>query len=178
MCTHDSLFSEHGPRARNSFSAIFRLGTHGVKYERTCTIAHVLKPLNFHIRNWMFISRDVLDCQDFEEKILVLLSKFEIFKKISLSLLDWMRFCKQILFSRIKIFLSVADNFSFLGQKKNKTEIGMWMVVGEFLFLVTKSLKSRCLDLLLNHEIWFQNFSFSSRNWRKLQISRFLLHKF
>ena len=103
MCTHDSLFSEHGPRARNSFSAIFRLGTHGVKYERTCTIAHVLKPLNFHIRNWMFISRDVLDCQDFEDKILVLLSKFKILKKISLSLLDWMRFCKQILFSRVKI---------------------------------------------------------------------------
>ena len=36
----------------------------------------------------MFISRDVLDCQDFEDKILVLLSKFEILKKISLSLLD------------------------------------------------------------------------------------------
>ena len=46
------------------------------------------------------------------------------------------------------------------------------MVVGEFLFLVTKSLKSRRLDLLSNHEICFQNFSFSSRNWRKLQISR------
>ena len=56
------------------------------------------------------------------------------------------------------------DNFLFLGQKKNKTEIGMWMVVGEFLFLVTKSLKSRRLDLLSNHEICLQNFSFSSRN--------------
>ena len=31
----------------------------------------------------MFFSRDVLDCQDFEEKILVLLSKFEILKNIS-----------------------------------------------------------------------------------------------
>ena len=52
------------------------------------------------------------------------------------------------------------------------------MVVGEFLFLVTKSLKSRRLDLLSNHEICFQNFSFSSRNWRKLQISRFFLQKY
>ena len=52
------------------------------------------------------------------------------------------------------------------------------MVVGEFLFLVTKNLKSRRLDLLSNHEICFQNFSFSSRNWRKLQISRFFLQKF
>ena len=52
------------------------------------------------------------------------------------------------------------------------------MVVGEFLFLVTKNLKSRRLDLLSNHEICFQNFSFSSRNWRKLQISRlFFLQK-
>ena len=47
------------------------------------------------------------------------------------------------------------------------------MVLGEFLFLVTKSLKSRRLDLLSNHDICFPNFSFSSRNWRKLQISRF-----
>ena len=54
----------------------------------------------------------------------------------------------------------------------------MWMVVGEFLFLVTKSLKSRRLDLLSHHEIWFQNISFSSRNWRKLQISWFVLPKF
>ena len=53
----------------------------------------------------------------------------------------------------------------------------MWMVVGEFLFLVTKSLKSRRLDLLSNHEICFQNFSFSSRNWRKLQISRLFFAK-
>ena len=52
------------------------------------------------------------------------------------------------------------------------------MVVGEFLFLVTKNLKSRRLDLLSNHEICFQNFSFSSRNWRKLQISRFFLQKY
>ena len=51
------------------------------------------------------------------------------------------------------------------------------MVVGEFLFLVTKSLKSRRLDLLSNHEICFQNFSFSSRNWRKLQISRLFFAK-
>merc|ERR1711936_1179118 len=36
-----------------------------------------------------------------------------------------------------------------------------------FLFLVTKSLKSRRLDLFSNHEICLQNFSFSSRNWRK-----------
>ena len=53
----------------------------------------------------------------------------------------------------------------------------MWMVVGEFLFLVTKNLKSRRLDLLSNHEICFQNFSFSSRNWRKLQISRLFFAK-
>ena len=53
----------------------------------------------------------------------------------------------------------------------------MWMVVGEFLFLVTKNLKSRRLDLLSHHEIWFQNFSFSSRNWRKLQISRLFFAK-
>ena len=52
------------------------------------------------------------------------------------------------------------------------------MVVGEFLFLFKKSLKSRRLDLLSNHEICFQNFSFSSRNWRKLQISRFFLQNF
>ena len=51
------------------------------------------------------------------------------------------------------------------------------MVVGEFLFLVTKNLKSRRLDLLSNHEICFQNFSFSSRNWRKLQISRLFFAK-
>ena len=37
----------------------------------------------------MFFSQDVLDCQDFEDNILVLLSKFEILKKISLSLLDF-----------------------------------------------------------------------------------------
>ena len=35
---------------------------------------------------------------------------------------------------------------------------------GGFLFLVTKSLKSRRLDLLSNHEICLQNCSFSSRN--------------
>ena len=51
------------------------------------------------------------------------------------------------------------------------------MVVGEFLFLVTKSLKSRCLDLLSNHEICFQNFSFSSRNWRFVKKILFLLSK-
>ena len=34
------------------------------------------------LENWIFISRDVLECQDFEEQILVLLSKFEILKKI------------------------------------------------------------------------------------------------
>ena len=33
------------------------------------------------LENWIFISRDALECQDFEEKILVLLSKFEILKK-------------------------------------------------------------------------------------------------
>ena len=33
------------------------------------------------LENWMFISRDVLDCQDFEEKILVILLKFKILKK-------------------------------------------------------------------------------------------------
>ena len=38
----------------------------------------------------------------------------------------------------IRTPLCGGDNISFLGQKKNK--IGM--VVGEFLFLVTKSLKS------------------------------------
>ena len=52
----------------------------------------------------------------------------------------------------------------------------MRMVVGEFFFLVTKSLKSGRLDLPSNHEICFQNFS--SRNWRKLQISRFFLQNF
>ena len=31
--------------------------------------------------------------------------------------------------------LCARENFSFLGQNKNKKEIGMWMVVGEFLFL-------------------------------------------
>ena len=36
----------------------------------------------------MLISRDGLDCQDFEEEILNLLSKFKILKYISLSLLD------------------------------------------------------------------------------------------
>ena len=40
-----------------------------------------------------------------------------------------------------------------------------------------KSLKSRRLDLFSNHEICFQNFSFSSRNWRKLQISWFFFAK-
>ena len=38
----------------------------------------------------------------------------------------------------IRTPLCGGDNISFLGQKKNK----MGMVVGEFLFLVTKSLKS------------------------------------
>ena len=70
-----------------------------------------------------------------------------------------------------------GDNFLFLGQKKNKTEIGMWMVVDEFLFLIMKSLKSRRLNLLSNHEIYFQKFS-SSRNWTLLQISRNCLQKF
>ena len=51
------------------------------------------------------------------------------------------------------------------------------MVVSGFLFLVTKSLKSRRLDLLSNHDICFPNFSFSSRNWRKSQISRFFCAK-
>ena len=36
----------------------------------------------FSISSWIFIFWYVLDCQDFEEKILVLLSKFEILKKI------------------------------------------------------------------------------------------------
>ena len=167
-------------------------------------------------RFWRKNSHYPLEIQDFEEKN---------------SLLDWMRFCKQILLSRVKISwkklnfssnsgeksyfavclcfaeresilkrkfcvveqysnfsqqmdfgdsilkhtifileldirtpLCGGDNCSFLGQKKNKTKIGMWMVVGEFLYLVTKSLKSRRLNLLSNHENCLQNFSFSSRN--------------
>ena len=70
-------------------------------------------------------------------------------------------------------------NFAFVGQKKQKwrskkykTEMGM--VVGEFLFLVTKS---RRLNLLSNYEICLQNFSFSSRNRRNnFWISPSLLH--
>ena len=46
------------------------------------------------------------------------------------------------------------------------------MVVGEF--LVMKSLKSRRLDLLSNHEISFQNFSFSSRLNEILQTDSLL----
>ncbi len=34
------------------------------------------------LENWIFISRDALECQDFEEKILIFLSQFEILKKI------------------------------------------------------------------------------------------------
>ena len=50
----------------------------------------------------------------------------------------------------------------------------MGMVVGEFLFLVTKS---RRLNLLSNYEICLQNFSFSSRNRRNnFWISPSLLH--
>ena len=51
----------------------------------------------------------------------------------------------------IRTPLCGGDDISFLGQKKNK--IGM--VVGEFLFLVTKSLNSQSLDLLSSHEICF-----------------------
>ena len=40
----------------------------------------------------MFFSRDVLDCQDFEENILVLLSKFEIWRKILFLFSHVMRF--------------------------------------------------------------------------------------
>ena len=47
------------------------------------------------LENWMIISRDDLDCQDFEEKIIVLISKFEILKKISLSLLNIQNFSSQ-----------------------------------------------------------------------------------
>ena len=48
---------------------------------------------------------------------------------------------------------------------------------GEFLYLVTKSLKSRRLNLLSNYEICLQNFSFSSRNRRNnFWISPSLLH--
>ena len=48
------------------------------------------------------------------------------------------------------------------------------MVVGEFLFLVTKSLKSRSLDLLSNHEISFQNFFFHLEIRDMDSIFRFL----
>ena len=54
----------------------------------------------------------------------------------------------------------------------------MRMVVGEFFFLVTKSLKSGRLDLPSNHEICFQNFSFSSRNWKKIADLLIFLQKF
>ena len=57
----------------------------------------------------------------------------------------------------------------------------MRMVVGEFFFLVTKSLKSGRLDLPSNHEICLHNFSFSklyiSRNFVRRQISPFLFSK-
>ena len=62
----------------------------------------------------------------------------------------------------IRTPLCGGDNISFLGQKKNK--IGM--VVGEFLFLVTKSLKSWRHSLLSSRENYLQNFSFSFRNWK------------
>ena len=76
----------------------------------------------------------------------------------------------------IRTPLCGGDNISFLGQKKNK----MGMVVCEFLFLVTKSLKSRRLNLsrimrfvckislsLLETRENIFGFLFSSRNWRK-----------
>ena len=52
----------------------------------------------FAISSWRikFSFLDVLDCQDFEDKILVFLPKFVILKKISL--LEWMRFWREFLF--------------------------------------------------------------------------------
>ena len=115
-------------------------------------------------RFWRQNSRSPLEIRDFEENFSFSSRLNEILQTDSLLKSQNFPLCG-------------GDKFSFLGQKKNKTEIGMWMVVGEFLFLVTKSLKSRRLDLLSNHEICFQNFSFSSRNWRKLQISRLFFAK-
>ena len=48
---------------------------------------------------------------------------------------------------------------------------------GGFLPLVIKSLNSRRLDLVSNHEIFLQNFSFSSRNWRKYLWISLLISK-
>ena len=85
------------------------------------------------LENWMFISRDVLNCQDFEETILVLLSKFKILKKNSLSLLDWMRFCKKILFKRVNILrekLSFSSWFFHQFLFQFWWEIIFWYLVG------------------------------------------------
>ena len=90
------------------------------------------------LENWMFISRDVLNCQDFEETILVLLSKFKILKNISL--LDWMRFCKQILFSRVKILrektqflLSILPSISLPILVRNHILLFGWILTSSVL---------------------------------------------
>ena len=159
----------------------------------TCVIMHYgpARELNVHFSRCSRLSR-------FWRKNSRYPPEIQILKKNSL--LDWMRFCKQILLSRVKISweklnfssnsgeksyfavwlcfaeresilkrqfcvveqysnfsqqmdfgdsilkhtifileldirtpLCGGDIFSFLGQKKNKTEIGMWMVIGKFL---------------------------------------------
>ena len=88
----------------------------------------------------MFISRYVLDSQDFEDKILVLLSKFKILKKRHLGPVkrqlcvveQYSNFSQQkhlsdsilqntifILELEVRTPLCGGDTFSFLGQKKN-----------------------------------------------------------
>ena len=61
----------------------------------------------------------------------------------------------------------VLAKFPIYDDDSADVTLGMGMMVGELLFLVTKSLKSWRLDLLSNNEICLQNFSFSSRNWRR-----------
>ena len=103
----------------------------------------------FAISSWRikFSFLDVLDCQDFEDKIFSRkIRDFEenfssrmneILKRISLSLLEWMRFCKQILFlfSKFKILRGKKSLFrldSSLNLSSNSREKSYFFVWVDF----------------------------------------------
>ena len=111
-------------------------------------------------RKWsiFFISSWRIECSFLEMfsivKILktkfsfILLSKFEILKKISLSLLDWMRFCKQILFSRVKIFrensfFSLDSSLNFSSNYGEKSYFAIWLDFDQQYFAERESIWQR-----------------------------------
>ena len=72
-------------------------------------ILRIQDPESWKFKNCQFFGISgfqILDCQDFEEQIIVFLLKFKILKKISLSLLDWMRFSREPKFWEKKISFS------------------------------------------------------------------------